>query len=70
MIGNPITSCRCKRDSLSGFCTLSVTLANRLELKDRLPVEFGKTGRQRNQFVAEVKRAVALCPLLIIIVKL
>src|SRR5437870_64547 len=42
VVGNPITGCRCERNSLSGFCTLRVTLANRLELKDGLPVEFRK----------------------------
>ena len=79
VIGYPIAGCLCERDSLSGFratleaaryracASRGVTLANRLVLKDRLPVEFGKTDCQRNQFVAEVKRAVALFPLLLIV---
>ena len=79
MIGEPIAGCLGERDPVGGFratleaaryracASRAITLANRLVLEDRLPVEFGKPDGQRDQFAAEVKPAVALFPLLLIV---
>jgi hypothetical protein len=67
VIGEPIVGRLRERDPLSGFCTSTITLANRLVLKDRMPVEIGKPDGQRDQFAAEVEPAICLFPLLVIV---
>src|SRR5437667_11636510 len=51
---DPIAGCRGERNSLRRFGAFGVTLSNGLQLKDRLPVDIGKTDGQRNQFFTQV----------------
>jgi hypothetical protein len=57
MTSDPIAGCRSQSNGSRGFYAFALSVLNGLQLKDRLPIEMGKTDCQRDQFLTQVIRA-------------